>query len=218
MTLPIEKKLLAPMQIDRARLQDIAVEALYSMVTSTVLHGGTAIWRCYSGNRFSDDLDIYLMSNAAIDKVRAGLAWPLRKYGAVIKKASVIGSYTIMDISTGNATLKLEMCKSKHKIRPVERNYERTDGTFLGILTLSPEDFIYEKIAAYENRRYARDMYDIYHLSNVVEPEGRLRKSVCKFLDNIERPVDERVLKAIVYSGTVPSFQGMVDYVKRRFC
>ncbi|MDI6643012.1 MAG: hypothetical protein QMD95_03060, partial [Candidatus Hodarchaeaceae archaeon] len=43
-----------------ARAQDTVVETLYRVFPKGVLHGGIAIWRCYSGNRFSEDVDAYL--------------------------------------------------------------------------------------------------------------------------------------------------------------
>jgi len=43
-----------------AEIQDIIVEKLYKYFENAVLHGETAIWRCYSGNRFSEDIDAYI--------------------------------------------------------------------------------------------------------------------------------------------------------------
>jgi hypothetical protein len=40
-----------------AYAQDLLVIELYSVIPDTVLHGGTVIWRCYGGNRFSEDID-----------------------------------------------------------------------------------------------------------------------------------------------------------------
>ena len=40
--------------------QDILVKEIYKHFNSAVFHGGTAIWRCYNGVRFSEDLDFYL--------------------------------------------------------------------------------------------------------------------------------------------------------------
>ena len=43
-----------------ASLQDYIVELIYSKLEpSAILYGGTAIWRCYGGMRFSENLDIY---------------------------------------------------------------------------------------------------------------------------------------------------------------
>ena len=33
---------------DIARVQDIVIEELYKIFDRAVLHGGTAIWRCYN--------------------------------------------------------------------------------------------------------------------------------------------------------------------------
>jgi predicted nucleotidyltransferase component of viral defense system len=43
-----------------AYAQDAVVEEIYGLFGRAVLHGGTAIWRCYNGKRFSEDLDFYL--------------------------------------------------------------------------------------------------------------------------------------------------------------
>ena len=42
-----------------AEAQDIVVEELYRIFSKAVFHGGTSIWRCYNGNRFSEDIDVY---------------------------------------------------------------------------------------------------------------------------------------------------------------
>ena len=63
------------------------------------------------------------------------------------------------------------------------------DGSGIEVLGLTPDQFICEKILAYSNRRYIRNLYDI--------------------IDHLETPVDERVLKTIVYSGLAPSMDVM---------
>lgn len=55
MEIPLEKRLKKRLHVDVGRLQDEAMEVLYSVDNTLVLHGGTAIWRCFSGNRFSED-------------------------------------------------------------------------------------------------------------------------------------------------------------------
>jgi predicted nucleotidyltransferase component of viral defense system len=44
---------------DIAILQDELVEIVYSIFPDIVFHGGTSIWRCFKGNRFSEDIDLY---------------------------------------------------------------------------------------------------------------------------------------------------------------
>ena len=60
MHLPL-KNLLRKPQASLAQLQDEALEILYAVCPEAVLHGGTAIWRCYEGKRFSEDLDFYAL-------------------------------------------------------------------------------------------------------------------------------------------------------------
>ncbi|TDA31485.1 MAG: hypothetical protein DSO04_03905 [Hadesarchaea archaeon] len=59
-----------------AVLQDMVVEALYRAFPRAVLHGGTAIWRCYSGNRFSEDLDVHLGSREGLENLFRELGEP----------------------------------------------------------------------------------------------------------------------------------------------
>jgi predicted nucleotidyltransferase component of viral defense system len=58
--IPLNQRLRRKQHIEIAKLQDFVMEALYRVFPEAVLHGGTAIWRCYSGSRFSEDIDMYL--------------------------------------------------------------------------------------------------------------------------------------------------------------
>jgi len=52
--IPLHLKLKRKSHKDIARLQDIVIDVLYKIFPNAILHGGTAIWRCYNGNRFSE--------------------------------------------------------------------------------------------------------------------------------------------------------------------
>ena len=58
--IPINLKLKRKMHKDIAYAQDLIVEEIYNFFPKAVIHGGTAIWRCYNGNRFSEDIDVYI--------------------------------------------------------------------------------------------------------------------------------------------------------------
>ena len=58
--IPIILKLKKQMQKNLALAQDVIVKELFLVFEDAVLHGGTAIWRCYSGDRFSEDVDAYI--------------------------------------------------------------------------------------------------------------------------------------------------------------
>lgn len=60
MAIPLILRIKRKKHRELAGLQDILIENIYEILPETVLHGGTAIWRCYLGNRFSEDIDIYI--------------------------------------------------------------------------------------------------------------------------------------------------------------
>jgi predicted nucleotidyltransferase component of viral defense system len=62
MRIPIANQLKRKRQVELASLQDEMIRIVYSVTYDSVLHGGTSIWRCYSGKRFSEDLDLYSLS------------------------------------------------------------------------------------------------------------------------------------------------------------
>ena len=60
MKLPLFNRLKKRQHRELALLQDEITDIVYRISDEAVLHGGTAIWRCYGGNRFSEDIDIYI--------------------------------------------------------------------------------------------------------------------------------------------------------------
>ncbi|MEK6826160.1 MAG: nucleotidyl transferase AbiEii/AbiGii toxin family protein, partial [Nanoarchaeota archaeon] len=58
--IPLNLKLKKRVQRDLAYAQDILIGELYRFFPDAIIHGGTAIWRCYNGNRFSEDIDVYI--------------------------------------------------------------------------------------------------------------------------------------------------------------
>ena len=75
-----------------------------------VLHGGTATWRCYSGKRFSEDLDFYSSTFPGLTKQfeKIGLS-----QGLSITKMKDAGNVIFSTISNGRARVKLEINHSR---------------------------------------------------------------------------------------------------------
>ncbi len=46
-------------QLKRAILEDEMVDLVLKHYSNFVMHGGTSVWRCYGGNRFSRYVDFY---------------------------------------------------------------------------------------------------------------------------------------------------------------
>ena len=211
MNIPLSKRLKKKVHTETAMLQDEIVEIFYSLCggCEPVLHEGTAIWRCYNGNRFSEDLDFYANVHRDFDKEFAD---ELKSRGLALIKYKKSSKVVFSKISNGKVEVRLEISIRKAPEK-VLRMYEKTNGAYIDVYTLSPESLLIEKMSAYKDRRFVRDIYDIYHLSNYVDKIP----GISEFLAKIERPIDEENLRVLVYSGVAPSFQSMVEALKRRF-
>jgi len=189
------------------------MEVVYAIADKPVLHGGTAIWRCYGGNRFSEDLDFYFLAAEDFER-RLHEATAAR--GLKIIKYKKTQNTVFAKITNGSVEVRLEVGLRRPKDYSI-RPYEKADGSMLDIYTLSPEALEIEKISAYESRMLVRDIYDIYHLRNMIEDDANVRKKMKSFLAGIQKPSDERTLRTIVYAGLIPTFQQMIDALKGRF-
>ncbi|MEM3556069.1 MAG: nucleotidyl transferase AbiEii/AbiGii toxin family protein [Candidatus Micrarchaeia archaeon] len=211
MEIPLSKRLRKRAHQEVALLQDELVEMMYAAFQQErpVLHGGTAIWRCYKGNRFSEDLDFYAREKKNFRELffREAAA-----RGLEVTKYKQTSNVIFAKVSNGSAEVRLEINTTK-TVSGIVAEYEKVNGWRMDVLTLSPEELIREKMSAYETRRMARDIYDIYHLSRFV---GEVR-GMREFLRKAKPPVDEKNLRAVVYSGVAPSFTQMVEALSRRF-
>lgn len=209
MILPLMNRLRKRAQAEVAVLQDMLVEIVYGLENNAVLHGGTAVWRCYGGNRFSEDLDFYCRVSAGFEEAFRGKA---AARGMSVLKFKRTGNLVFCRVSNGIAEARVEINFTAAK-KPVLGRYEKADGTFMEVLTLAPGDLMEEKMQAYSGRRFIRDIYDVHHLAGLAG-EGA-RKKLAGFLESLREPVDERNLKAFVYSGVVPSFRQIVESLRR---
>jgi len=211
MEIPLSKRLRKRTHQEVALLQDELVEMLYGAFQQEkpVLHGGTAIWRCYQGNRFSEDLDFYASTGKGFRELffREAAARSLE-----VIKYKQTANLVFAKVSNGSVEVRLEI-NTRKTVEKVVGEYEKVDGSRMDIYTLSPEALIEEKMAAYRGRRLVRDVYDIYHLSRHAANVRGMRE----FLQGIAPPLDEKNLRAVVYSGVAPSFRQMVEVLSSRF-
>jgi len=213
MRIPLENKLKKRLHVEIGRLQDEVVDIIYSSEENAVLHGGTALWRCYSGNRFSEDLDFYLKANEKFEKE---FRKKLESRGLKLLKYKKTANAVYSKISNGNVEVRFEAALRKIKEFEV-REYERIDGSFSNVFVLSPEMLLEEKLEAYKNRKLIRDIYDVFMLSSVVAENKKINIKIKEFLKKVPEPVDEKNLKTIIFSGAVPSFEQIISALKRRF-
>ena len=218
---PIEKSLKSEKQIAIARLQDLVMDSVMAIEKSIILHGGTAIWRCFGGKRFSFNLDLYA-SEKQFKKLKDNLTWELNKRGVTMDYSQ--STAHVINVHNAQASVKLEILKKPNGKRSIQKEYVRADGTKMFINTLVEADFITEKIKAYNSRGYARDLYDIYHLlssnGNISpllppygKPDNKTKKKLRAFLKSIIPPKDEKQLKELVYEGVAPTFDTIIKYI-----
>ncbi|MGD0729149.1 MAG: nucleotidyl transferase AbiEii/AbiGii toxin family protein [Candidatus Micrarchaeaceae archaeon] len=213
MSEPIEVQLKSDVQIAMARLQDSVLEAALEIDIGIILHGGTSIWRCYNGNRFSEDIDIYA-NDLQARKIKNTLTWALSKRGINLEYPNYTNM--IFTASSNSSMVKLEIMKPKSGINTTQKEYLRANGSRLIVTTLPVKDLIKEKIDAYISRKYVRDLYDIYHLASIESLDGKCSEMLKEFIKHVESPVDQGKLEDLIYSGISPSFDTMVDYIKSR--
>jgi len=195
-----------------ALAQDMIVEELYRKFDRAVLHGGTAIWRCYSGKRFSEDLDFYLPKDK--EKINE-LFVELEKKGFKIIKKKILDNSVYSELEQNRVSVRLEA--TFQNIKGILLDYECADGNRISIYSLTPEEFIKEKASTYLKRMKIRDLYDIFFLMTKATEIKSVSKEIKKLLDEFKKPVDDLDLKAILLEGIVPSSDDMIGYIKRKW-
>jgi predicted nucleotidyltransferase component of viral defense system len=192
-----------------AAVQDIIVETLYSVFDKAVLHGGTAIWRCYGGNRFSEDVDVYIPK----DKNRLEIFFKdLGTKGFAVEKKKVGKNSLFSKLNLQGVTVRFEALFKAVNGELAE--YETIEGNLITIYSLLPEILIGEKAEAYIKRRKIRDLYDVFFLLRIAEKE-RVKASIKKLVGGYIAPLDEDELKTIIIEGIVPDTKKMIEYIRR---
>ncbi|MBI4043598.1 MAG: nucleotidyl transferase AbiEii/AbiGii toxin family protein [Candidatus Diapherotrites archaeon] len=213
MQIPLQVRLKRQFQRDVAQLQDLLVETTYALAPKAVMHGGTAIWRCFHGNRFSEDVDFYLPPPPAFQEAFAA---HLENVNAHVTRFRKTPNSIYAKITRDRTTVSFEAALRKFN-NPVVSDYEKADGTRIAVLTPSPEVLLKEKLNAFQNRKLIRDIYDVYHLSGNINISGEERRLIFGQLETLPRPVDESNLKNIVLTGAIPAFEQMKQTLKKRF-
>ncbi|MEK6951856.1 MAG: nucleotidyl transferase AbiEii/AbiGii toxin family protein [Nanoarchaeota archaeon] len=209
--IPINLKLKRKVHKDVAYVQDLIVEELYNYFPHAVIHGGTAIWRCYNGNRFSEDIDAYIEKDN--DKIE-NFFKSLEKKGFQIIKKRVKANSLYSSLRFNDIAVQFEALFKKIK-NFILKEYENSDGIFINVYTLSSEDLINEKAETYLKRKKIRDLYDIFFLLNYVSDKSKIILPLKRLIKNFSKPEDEENLKAIIIIGAIPGSKDIMDYITR---
>jgi len=210
--LPIVKKLKRKIHRTVALAQDILVMEIYDNFPTAVIHGGTAIWRCYGSNRFSEDVDVYLMPASRRSDMQ-GFLVGLKGKGLTVDRFKDTDGMIFAKLHFMGVVVRCEIL-FKHVKDYVVKQFEMSDGNSILVNTLRPEQMIRAKISAYTGRRKVRDLYDIFFLLKFVERKKELRGLLVKLVNEFQEPEDERELKALIISGSVPTVDDMLELVR----
>jgi len=194
-----------------AAAQDIIVEELYKVFNNAILHGGTAIWRCYRGNRFSEDIDAYIPKGK--EKIKVFFK-NLEKRGLTVEKMKLADNSVYSNMRYNRIYVRFEA--TFQKFNGSLREYETTNGNLITVYTLTPEELIKEKVPTYLKRLKIRDLYDIFFLLRHVNKNEQITDSLSKLVKEFKPPVDKEDLKVIVLEGLVPTVEKMLEYIKGR--
>jgi predicted nucleotidyltransferase component of viral defense system len=210
MILPIMKMLKKKIHKDTALAQDLMTIELYNSIPEAVIHGGTALWRCYRGNRFSEDIDAYLPKRSR-SQLKTFLN-NLKSKGFVVNKFREKENSVFSVISYMGTVVRFEAVFEN--VKSIVEPYEMSDGTFINVRTLKPNTLIIEKISAYKKRKKIKDLYDIFFLLKHAEI-GKIRKNLLNFIKEFEEPKDKADLKALIISGAIPEIKDMLEEIKK---
>mgnify|MGYP001583367715 CR=1 FL=1 len=194
-----------------AKAQDMIVQTLYEVFDDAVFHGGTCIWRCYKGNRFSEDIDVYLRR----DLVKINKFFEiLEKKGLRIERKKIGENSVYSNLFFNRTAVRFEAIFKK--TYGSLREYETAEGNFITVYALIPEELIVEKVATYLKRLKIRDLYDIFFLLRFVNNIDKVRKQLDELIIKFKQPIDEKELRTIILEGIVPDKDKMVSYIKSR--
>ncbi len=209
MKLPLIKRLKKQLHREIALAQDLLVKELYAVFPQAIVHGGTAIWRCYQGQRFSEDLDVFIRRD--LEKIHQFFS-NLEKAGFSVEKKKIGENSIYSALHFQRAAVRFEAV-FKHE-DSILGMYETVEGNIVPVYTLTPERFIRGKVEAYLNRRKVRDLYDIFFLLPKIKEKSMVKEALQKLLQQYQPPLDEPELQILLLEGAAPSAQKMKEFIE----
>ncbi len=185
-----------------AELQDLLVIELLKKF-DLILHGDTAVWRIYGGKRFSYDVDIYYSHPEDVGEYLSSIDW------ARLTKKRITRSGRAYFRIEKFVPVELEVSPPPEGAVVTEGDFWLVDGTSMVVKTLTPEELVREKVEAFISRKKARDLYDIYYLLDLCNPE-EIKGSINRLLPALNMPPKDYLgLKETILIGAVPSFESL---------
>ena len=219
--------------IEKDYFQDLLLFNIYKKTNILIFKGGTALYKLYGLQRFSEDLDFSLLKkiNAdeiiniikeAVNQIEGAKIKEIKKtHGSLLIKVGFDGLLTKyntvrIDISTDNPVIE------KFDVKSYVSQYIDINPFSIRILNL--KEILAEKIHSIFARQKARDLYDLFFLLKFVEfnkqfIDKKLSNFDMKFnfkefrkrADDLEN-IWEKELKSFIL-GELPEFKLARDFV-----
>jgi len=219
--------------------QNLLLFIIYrNSANEVIFKGGTALYKCFGLDRFSEDLDFDILGDFDFKRIEKGLKDFGLEYELKEKKFErslkiIVRIKGPLFVGTKNSFCRLELDFSlREKIeRPV---LTKKIGRFIEeipsfeVLVMSPEEILSEKFRACLTRNKARDVYDIYFLINEgikVNKElinGKLKyyskkynkKEFSKSL-NEKKKIWKTEMGPLLYNA-MPSFEEVIKFIEKQ--
>jgi len=137
----------------------------------------------------------------------------LKKLGFIIIKKRIKGNSLYSVLSLNDTQVQLEaVFKKENKFL---KEYETSQGLFLNVYTLTPEDLIKEKTKTYLKRRKIRDLYDVFFLLRYVKNKEEIKNELEQFILNFEQSIDPENLQIMILTPPIPTIKEMKEYIER---
>ncbi|MBS3166435.1 nucleotidyl transferase AbiEii/AbiGii toxin family protein [Candidatus Woesearchaeota archaeon] len=193
-----------------AKAQDLIVEELFNVFDKAILRGGTAIWRCFSGNRFSEDIDVFIPK----DQQKIDLFFErLRQKGFEIEKKKISENSIFSKLKMNTSLVKFEAIFKT--VKGVLSEYLTVDSNILTVYSFTAEQFVNGKVDTYLNRLKIRDLYDIFFLLRHIKQKELVKDQLNKLIKEFKPPLDKNNLKVIILEGICPTVEEMLTYIRR---
>lgn len=159
-------------------IQEILLLFIYRNFDAFVFKGGTALYKFYKLDRFSEDLDFSITNNIDIEHVISVMSSWVKKFGVDIERIEKKKVYdTVLIKMSLRGVLydgtKRTLCSIRidinEKSEVIEQKILTLNSLYPDIpafqmLVMSEREILAEKIRAIIKRNYARDLYDMWHL------------------------------------------------------
>ncbi len=220
--------------IEKSYFQDLFLFNLYKESNIFVFKGGTALYKIYNLQRFSEDIDFSLIGEKEktieiIKRVVGRIdSFSIKEIKEV--KNSILIKISCKGLITKYNTLRIDISLKNKIFLPIDiRNYvsDYLDIPPFSLKVLKPEEMVSEKIHSILNRRKARDLYDLFFLLKQFKFNKKITKEKLKLFNQkysfkvISRRIIElkRLWKPELDSfvlGELPDFKLVKDYVLKK--